>query len=166
MQPVDILILSNGPGEITTWVRPVVKALRKALGNDRSQVRISVILSPCPHSMGNEAEVARKYPEVDRVQPSQDFFNFLLWGKTPENWDWRSQGVVLFLGGDQFYALMLGKKLGYRTVIYAEWEARWTRWIDAFGIMNESVKNKVRKSDRHKLTVTGDLMADVETFPS
>ena len=28
-QPVDILILSNGPGEVTTWVRPVVRALRE-----------------------------------------------------------------------------------------------------------------------------------------
>jgi outer membrane PBP1 activator LpoA protein len=37
---VDILILSNGPGEVTTWVRPVVKALRQELGNDRSLVRI------------------------------------------------------------------------------------------------------------------------------
>jgi len=34
MTPVDILILSNGPGEVTTWVRPVVKALREQLGHD------------------------------------------------------------------------------------------------------------------------------------
>jgi lipid-A-disaccharide synthase len=53
--PVDILILSNGPGEVTTWVRPVVKALRAELGNDRLQVRISVILSPCPHASGKES---------------------------------------------------------------------------------------------------------------
>ena len=39
--PVDILILSNGPGEVTTWVRPVVKALREQLGHDVYQVRIS-----------------------------------------------------------------------------------------------------------------------------
>ena len=54
---VDILILSNGPGEVTTWVRPVVKALREQLGHDISQVRISVILSPCPHASGKEARV-------------------------------------------------------------------------------------------------------------
>ncbi|MHC5822158.1 MAG: lipid-A-disaccharide synthase, partial [Nostoc sp.] len=45
MTQVDILILSNGPGEVTTWVRPVVKALRQELGNDPTVVRISVILS-------------------------------------------------------------------------------------------------------------------------
>lgn len=76
MKPVDLLILSNGPGEITTWVRSVVKALRKQLGEDREQTRISVMLSPCPHSTGQEAAIARRYPEVDRVQSSEEFFFF------------------------------------------------------------------------------------------
>ncbi|MDJ0507643.1 MAG: lipid-A-disaccharide synthase [Crocosphaera sp.] len=158
---VDILILSNGPGEITTWVRPVVKALRKQLGDDTSQVRISVMLSPCPHSTGREAEIARGYPEVDRVQSSDYFFSFLLWGKTIDNWDWRPQGVVLFLGGDQFYPLLIGNRLGYRTVVYAEWEARWYRWLDCFAVMNQTVIDPIPESYRNKLTVVGDLMADV-----
>ncbi|MEA5509076.1 lipid-A-disaccharide synthase [Crocosphaera sp. UHCC 0190] len=161
MKPVDILILANGPGEITTWVRPVVKSLRELLGDDRSLVRISVMLSPCPHGTGQEAAIARRYPEVDRVQSSENFFPFLLWGKTADNWDWREQGVVLFLGGDQFYPLILGKRLGYRTVIYAEWEARWYRWIDHFGVMNQSVKSPIPQPYHDKLTIVGDLMADV-----
>lgn len=161
MKSVDILILSNGPGEITTWVRPVTKTLREILGNDRSQVRLSVMLSPCPNATGQEAAIARRYPEVDRVQSSEHFFSFLLWGKTAENWDWRDQGVVLFLGGDQFFPLILGKRLGYRTVIYAEWEARWYRWIDCFGVMNSSVIEPIPQPYRQKLTVVGDLMADV-----
>lgn len=161
MQSVDILILSNGPGEITTWVRPVVKALRHQLGNDSTEVRVSVILSPCPHATGKEAAIAASYAGVDRVQSSEHFLNFLLWGKTAENWDWREAGVVLFLGGDQVFPVIIGKRLGYRTVIYAEWEARWYRWVDAFGVMNESVWQKVPENYRQKLTITGDLMADV-----
>ncbi|MGV0029477.1 lipid-A-disaccharide synthase, partial [Phormidesmis priestleyi ANT.L61.2] len=62
MTQVDILILSNGPGEVTTWVRPVVRALRQQLGDDHSLVRISVILSPCPNATGKEAAIARSYP--------------------------------------------------------------------------------------------------------
>lgn len=161
MQPADILILSNGPGEVTTWVRPVVKAIRETLGDDRSQLRISVMLSPCPHATGQEAAIARRYPEVDRVASSEHFFNFLLWGKTPEHWDWHPQGIVLFLGGDQFYPVLLGQRLGYRTVIYAEWEARWYRWIDHFGVMNAEVIKPIPQSYQKKLTVVGDLMADV-----
>ena len=158
----DILILSNGPGEVTTWVLPVVKSLRQELGET---VRISVVLSPCPHATGKEAAIASSFPEVDRVLPPESFLSFLLWGKTPANWHWRDTGVVLFLGGDQFYSLVIGKRLAYPIVVYAEWDARWYRYIDAFGVMKESTKAKVSAKYQHKVTVVGDLMAQVGNFP-
>lgn len=160
MTPVDILILSNGPGEVTTWVRPVVKALREQLGNDRSQVRISVILSPCPHASGKEASIAKSYSEVDRVQSPEFFWQFLIWGKTSQNWDWRNQGVVVFLGGDQIFPVIIGKKLGYKTVVYAEWEARWHNFIDKFAIMKAEVVKNVSPKYADKFTVVGDLMLE------
>jgi hypothetical protein len=158
--PVDILILSNGPGEVTTWVRPVVKALRSLLGNDVSQLRISVILSPCPHASGKEAAIALGYPEVDRVQAPEYFWDFLLWGKTAENWEWRNKGVVVFLGGDQVFPVILGKKLKYKTVVYAEWEARWHNFIDKFAIMKAQVAKNVSPKYTDKFTVVGDLMLE------
>ena len=161
MPLTDILILSNGPGEVTTWVRPAVKALRQQLGGDPSSVRISVVLSPCSNATGKEAAIARSYPEVDRVQEAEHFFPFLLWGKTAQNWDWREKGVILFLGGDQFFPVAIGKRLGYRTVVYAEWDARWYQWIDRFGAMKPEMIDKVPPKYRHKFTVVGDLMTDV-----
>ncbi|MEG3846190.1 lipid-A-disaccharide synthase [Microcoleus sp. herbarium19] len=158
---VDILILSNGPGELATWVRPVVQALRQHLGCDRTSVRISVILSPCPHATGKEAQIASSYPEVDRVQAAEHFLPFLLSGKTAENWDWHEKGVVLFLGGDQFFTVVIGKRLKYRTVIYAEWDARWYRWIDKFAAMKPKVFDKVPEKYANKFTVVGDLIAEV-----
>ncbi|MBD2166783.1 lipid-A-disaccharide synthase [Calothrix membranacea FACHB-236] len=163
MTPVDILILSNGPGEVTTWVRPVVKALREQLGNDRSTVRISVILSPCPNASGKEVAIALSYPEVDRVQGAEHFWQFLLWGKTVDNWDWRSRGVVVFLGGDQFFPVVIGKKLGYKTVIYAEWDARWYSFIDRFGVMTPKLAERVPQKYAHKFTVVGDLMLEAQS---
>ena len=159
--PADLLILSNGPGELTTWVRPVVQQVRQYLTAE--QLRISVILSPCPHATGREAEIARRYPEVDRVQAPEHFWQFLLQGKTAQNWQWHPRGVILFLGGDQFFTVITRHRLGYRTVIYAEWDARWYRWIDRFGVINASVQAKVPAPYRHKLTVVGDLMAEVAT---
>lgn len=160
MKPIDILILANGPGEMTTWVRPVVRALRQRMP-DHNQVRISVALSPCPNASGREATIARSYPEVDRVQAAAHFFPFLLWGKTADGWDWRDRGVVLFLGGDQFYTVVIGKRLNYRTIIYAEWDARWLGWIDYFGVMKSEILKGVAPKHHHKFTVVGDLMADV-----
>lgn len=157
---IDILILSNGPGEVTTWVKPVVTSLRQQLGNHRDQVRISVILSPCANASGQEAAIVQRYPEVDRVQSAAHFWPFLLWGQTAENWDWRSRGVVLFLGGDQFYPVVIGKRLGYRIVVYAEWEARWHRWVDAFGVMHPEIAAKAALRHAQKFTIVGDLMAE------
>jgi len=164
-QPVDILILSNGPGEVATWVRPAVKALRNLLGEDSDQVRISVVLSPCANASGKEAAIARSYPEVDRIQEPQHFFQFLLWGKTAADWAWRPRGVVLFLGGDQFFPVVIGKRLGYRTVVYAEQEARWLRWINRFGLVQPQVSKQVPEHYTHKLTIVGDLMVEAAASP-
>lgn len=164
MESADILILANGVGEVTTWVRPVVEQLRLVLGENRERIRISVILSPCPHATGKEAAIARSYPAVDRVLEPQHFWQFLFWGKTADNWDWRDKGVVVFLGGDQIYAVVIGKKLGYRTVVYVEWEARWQRWIDRFAVMTPKVIAKASKKYADKFTIVGDLMAEAAKY--
>ncbi|NET01517.1 MAG: lipid-A-disaccharide synthase [Sphaerospermopsis sp. SIO1G1] len=156
----DIIILSNGPGEVTTWVRPVVQALRKQLGNDIYQMRISVILSPCPHASGQEANIASSYSQVNRVQAPEHFWKFLLTGKTYDNWDWRKQGIVIFLGGDQVFPIIIGKRLGYKTLVYAEWEARWHNFIDCFAVMKPQVIKNVHSKYADKFHVVGDLMLE------
>jgi lipid A disaccharide synthetase len=160
IQPIDIIILSNGPGEVTTWVRPVVRALRTKLGIDRSSVRISAILSPCPNASGREVQILANYPEIDRVQAAEHFSNFLVWGKTADDWDWRAKGIIIFLGGDQFFPVIIGKRLGYQTVVYAEWDARWHNLIDRFAVMNAEVTAKVKPQYLDRFTVVGDLMVE------
>ena len=158
---VDVLILTNGPGEVTTWVKPVVQQLSK-FAPDHGQLRLSVMLSPCPHASGGETDSLKAYLEVDRVQGPEDFFRFLLSGKTVADWDWHPQGVVVFLGGDQLYAVWAARRLGYRTVVYAEWEPRWLNWVDRFGMMQGDTTEKIESKYRSKLTVVGDLMAEVD----
>ena len=162
-QPIDLIILSNGPGEVTTWVRPVVRALRANLGIDRSRVRISAILSPCPNASGKEVQILASYPEIDRVQGAEHFTNFLVWGKTADNWDWRTKGIIIFLGGDQFFPVIIGRRLGYQTVVYAEWDARWHNLIDRFAVMNAEVMAKVKPQYLDRFTVVGDLMVESQT---
>lgn len=101
VEPIDVVILSNGPGEVATWVKPVVRSLRKSAPNHKT-LRISVLLSPCPNASGQEHIILARYPEVDRVQSAEHFFKFLLTGKTLDGWDWHDQGVVVFLGAISF----------------------------------------------------------------
>ena len=160
----DILILSNAPGELTTWVFPFLKALDIALRSQPDltnprQTRISIALSPCQNASGREVQLAQSFPNVNRVLSQDQFFDFLLWGRTP-NWEWAKQGIVIFLGGDQFFAVAIAKRLGYKTLIYAEWEARWYRWADLFAVRNQAIVDKIPKEFQAKATVVGDLMVD------
>ncbi|MBL1210981.1 lipid-A-disaccharide synthase, partial [Geminocystis sp. GBBB08] len=161
MSNFDIVILSNGPGEITTWVLPVVKQIRANLTIPQDKVRISLILSPCPHATGNEVQIASQWQEINRILSAVDFSAFFLLGKTKDNWDWYSQGLIIFLGGDQFFTLVIAKRLGYQSLIYAEWDARWYRYIDYFAVMSQSVIDKIPIQFQNKCSVVGDLMADV-----
>lgn len=160
---VDIVLLSNGPGEVITWVRPVLKALRAHFGEDRHQTRISLVLSPCVHATGQEAAIAQTYPELDRIQAPEGFWPLVLWGKTIANWNWRPRGVVLFLGGDQFFAVVIGRRLGYGIVTYAEWSARWLPWIDYCGVRQASLLASISARYQSKVAVVGDLIAEAQT---
>jgi lipid A disaccharide synthetase len=162
LNSADIVILSNGPGELTTWVYPVLRELGKSLDHDQElNARISVVLSPCTNASGQEAAIAQKHPGVDRVLPPEHFWQLLLWGKTPDpSWDWHDKGVVIFLGGDQIFPVVIGKRLGYQTIVYAEWEARWPGLIDHFAVRNESVSARIPARFQHKSQIVGDLMVD------
>lgn len=152
----DILILSNGPGELTTWVRPVVLELCQRL----PQARLSLMLAPCPHSSGQEMKLAQDYLSVDRLQSSESLGRFLLVGKTEDNWDWLPRGIVLFLGGDQFSAVRAGQILGYRVVVYVEHEPRWRFFVHAFGVRNSAIKKRYGSWWNNKMHIVGDLMVD------
>lgn len=159
----DILILSNGPGELTTWVYPFLKALeiaqRSRNNPKQNKIRISIVLAPCQNASGGETQLAQGFPLVERVLAQEQFFDFLLWGRSP-SWQWSKQGIVVFLGGDQFFALAIAKRLGYKTLIYAEWEARWYRWVDLFAARKQAIVDKIPVKFRDKAQVIGDLMMD------
>ena len=59
---------------------------------------------------------------------------------------------------------MVAKRLGYRTLTYAEWDARWTGLVNRFGIMQPKILDKVPRTRQHKFTVVGDLMGDVQAI--
>ena len=41
-EAVDVVILTNGPGEVATWVKPVVAKLRRTAEDVAIDMRISV----------------------------------------------------------------------------------------------------------------------------
>jgi hypothetical protein len=66
--PVDIVILTNGPSEIAAWVKPLVAALRQHTNKHFSDIRILVLLAPCPHASGGEFQLLQTFYDIDRCQ--------------------------------------------------------------------------------------------------
>ena len=158
-----VVIVSNGPGELATWVKPVLDYLinqkSKSINANIPTYKLILTLVPCPNATGKEFAVANDWKILDLIIPAKHFLKLLL--KPSSFGIWPKNGVVVFLGGDQFWNILLAKRLGYQSITYAEWIARWPRWNLHIAAMSEEVRNKLPRKYKKKCKVIGDLMADV-----
>jgi len=161
--PATIVLVSNGPGELTTWVRPLVERLHQQLPlrprSPDSPWSLQLVMVPCPNATGVEHRVAAEWQTFERIVPARRFWSLLL---RPRRYGpWPSQGLVVFLGGDQFWTVLLSARLGYRHLTYAEWVARWPQWNDRIAAMGPAAATRLPPRLRQRCTVVGDLMADL-----
>ena len=168
MQELSLVVvfISNGPGELATWVRPLAEKLHQKLlmrpRAAKSPISIRLVLVPCPNATGHETNAAMKWGQFEKITPSKNFWNLLL---RPKKYGfWPSKGLVVFLGGDQFWSVLLAARLGYKHLTYAEWIARWPQWNDKIAAMSTKVLDQVPKRFRKRCTVVGDLMADLNNL--
>ncbi|MCP9792508.1 glycosyl transferase [Vulcanococcus limneticus Candia 3F8] len=158
-----IVLVCNGPGELATWVRPLAQRLHRELPlrplDPAAPFRLELVLVPCPNATGNEHRVAEAMGLFTRVLPARRFWGLLL--RPRRHGPWPRQGVVVFLGGDQFWTVLLSARLGYRHLTYAEWVARWPRWNDRIAAMGPAAADRLAPRWRRRCTVVGDLMADL-----
>ena len=162
-EQVAIVLVCNGPGELSTWVRPLAQRLNTELPLRPSQpgasTGLQLVLVPCPNATGTEHRVAAAMGLFERIIPAARFWWLLL---RPRRYGpWPRRGVVVFLGGDQFWTVLLSARLGYRHITYAEWVARWPRWNDRIAAMGPAAADRLRSRWRSRCQVVGDLMADL-----
>lgn len=157
------MLVSNGPGELITWVRPLARRLHRELplrplDNDAA-VGLRLVLVPCPNATGQEDRVASGWGLFERVWPARRFWWLLL--RPRRHGPWPRRGVVVFLGGDQFWTVLLSARLGYRHLTYAEWVARWPAWNDRIAVMGPQAAARLPGRWRERAVQVGDLMADL-----
>ena len=161
---VAVVLITNGPGELSTWVRPVVDNLNKinesAEEKNKLNLIIRLVLVPCPNATGKEFEVATSWKKFELITKAKTFWRLLI--KPSSFGNWPNKGIVIFLGGDQFWGILLAKRLGYINITYAEWIARWPKWTNIIVAMNEKVKTILPSKYRYKCQIIGDLMADIK----
>ena len=160
---IAVVIVSNGPGELATWVSPVVDELNKInkslCDHDKLDFTLRLVLVPCPNATGKEFIVANSWNKFELITKSKNFWKLLIKPSSFANWP--KKGVVIFLGGDQFWSILLAKRLGYLNITYAEWISRWPQWTNEIAAMNIKVKELIPKRYQYKCQIIGDLMADI-----
>ena len=106
----NICFISNSPGELNYWVKPIAMALKKS----SPTTGLYLFLVPCQFASGNEKEQASGWELFENVYAPSETLMVLM---KP---DFRFSGMVLFLGGDPLYGRLLSLRLGLPLAGYSE----------------------------------------------
>ena len=158
MDPFDIVIVTNSAGELSTYVKPAVEELSKAI----PQARILLVLTPCQYATGRELEEAKSFPGIWEVVIPQEYKKWMLKGKPPTGIKFNKTGLVLYLGGDLLHAVLISKKLKYPAIAYTQKNAHWQRHFKLFLVPDDAARHRLARTGipEEKLRTVGDLMVD------
>jgi hypothetical protein len=154
----DVVIISNGPGELSTWVKPLVSKISDTL----PEARIIISLVPCPYASGEEDKIGISFPGVAYLLDVRETSIYLFTNKLPKDFSFRERGIVIHLGGDQIFTVLMGWRTKFPTVVYSEKLILWPSIIDKYLLpdQNSYANPRLKGFDATKLSVVGNLMVD------
>ncbi len=156
MSVVRFAITSNGPGEFSGWVRPLLHALyRLAPESD-----VTLFFVPDDYATGREPDVARALFPQARIVASKAYVRFALGGALPDGPD--RVDVVQYLGGDLMHAARVHARLGGRASAYKFARRRETKSFERAFAIDDRNANDIAKAGypRDRVTVVGNLAID------
>jgi hypothetical protein len=153
----DFIIITNSPGEVSSWVSSTTRSLK----NLKPEARIVVMLVPCPYATGREKDIAHSFPQVDLVITPPDYIRLCL-GLRVKSYAPARKGIVLFLGGDFWHALWIARKLKFPAAAYTVRNSGWNRYFAHHFVMDDSTRQKLLDQGipEEKIEVVGNLMRD------
>ncbi len=157
----QIVLVSNGPGELTTWVRPTLAAWRRL----DPTARVALALIPCQFASGGEAALAERFG-ADAVTTPAAFVRGIALRRAPAGLVEAGQrpsgpGVVLSLGGNGGSAVVLGRRLGFPVLRYSFVPYR-VRGVQRLFVHDERTARSARLlgTPAGRVEVVGNLVAD------
>ncbi len=153
---MEAILVSNGPGELYTWVKPILKELKQ----NYPEIDISICLIPCQFASGDEYKIAQEFSPKN-ISSVKEFMKFLTTGKLPEGLGKSKDGFVISLGGNANFAIKLAEKLNYKSYYYSFnpfWNKKLTR---AFAHDEKRLKKMKRLAAKNnQVLLVGNLVAD------
>jgi lipid-A-disaccharide synthase len=150
-----VILVTNGPGELQTWVRPVLHELQRV----QPDLRSVISLIPCQFASGGETQLAATFG-ASAVTSPQDTVRFLAGGATPAALH-GERGVVVSMGGNTAMAVRLGRKLGFPTYRYS-FIPYWHRGLKKLFVHSDAARQKARllNAPAARVENIGNLVAD------
>ncbi len=146
----NLYILSNSPGEISGWVKPVAAALQ----NEDISAKVTLVVLPCQYASGREMEYGSVIGGVDDTVAFKE-----LWKNAVR--DDSGKNLVLQLGGDPLFGAILSMKLHGSWMIYTarpKWGTRVSHYFIPDARAEARFKKRGIKNDKY--TPVGDLILD------
>lgn len=156
---MDIVLVANSPGELTSLVKPLAEKFRSKSPDSR----ITLFLTPCQYSSGKEVEYAKKNLAVDQVVSADEYQRWVLGGQLRAELNFSACGAVLYLGGDLLHATLIAKKLNFPAYAYLPGRhIGWVGFYEKFFVPDHVAYDLFAKQDipDEKLQIVGDLMVD------
>jgi len=153
----DFIIITNSPGEVSSWVSSTTRSLKHL----KPHARIVVMLVPCPYATGREKDIAYSFPQVDLVLTPPEYMKLCL-GFKVSTFKPSRKGIVLFLGGDFWHALWIARKLKYPAAAYAVKNSGWNRYFEILFVMDDRTRQSLLDQGipDNRIEVVGNLMRD------
>lgn len=147
----EILLLTNGPGELSTWVPPVLHGLRGRF----PQARIELFLIRDQFATGTEERKASELP-LDQISGRREFFARVAGRRR------MPLGLVLMLGGAPRDAVLLGRTTGYPSFSYSFNGKAWHSGLTGFAVDSEASKQTaiLQGGTPQRVFVAGNLVVD------
>jgi hypothetical protein len=158
----DLIVTVNAPGEVAGWLLPLVDQVKAV----DPGVRIRAVLTPCPFAGGREREILSAHPALDEVVEFGPFVRRLLRrrlrlhpsaARGPAGHD----SLVLHLGGDRLYSLLIARLLGAPAWVYGtsrQWSRRYARCL----VPNAQAVDKLKRAgvDAGRIATVGEMVVD------
>jgi hypothetical protein len=146
----ELFILTNSPGEVSGWVKPVVSQL----ASKGFPAKVSLVVLPCQYASGMEAEYGKEIEGIDSVSTFKELWNTSVALKGTKR-------LVLQLGGDPFFGAILSAKLRCVWMIYTA-RPRWKSRVGHYFVPDAAAENRfaLQGVKRDHVTRVGNLIFD------
>lgn len=144
----DLYLLSNSPGEVSGWVKPVAEAFAGLGGG----ARVTLAVLPCPYASGMEKRYGSEIGGIDRSVTFRDAWKDGRKGK---------KSLVLQLGGDPMFGSLLSARLSAPWMIYTA-RPRWKTRVSHYFIPDAGAERRFisAKVKQEKFSRVGNLALD------